>query len=644
MPIKLKNNVVSTLATAINASDVGLAVAPGTGVLFPTLTASDYFYATLVSAGGAQEVVRVTARVGDTMTIQRGQDDSTPQSFAAGSRIEMRINAQAVADAAGSINRAVVYVDAFGAVGDGVADDTTAIRNAFNATPRNGTVEFGVNKTYRITGTIFGYDISIEGNGSTLVSTGPFAQLRIRQLKGPVAVNIPATAGQTSFDLGVTTTVAVGDLVKFRSNTERLPLYFHGFYATVIGVTGTTISVDRSCYANFNIDNVDIYGASDGVVIRHLNGVQTFTQAGSEQCWQVIGNNVVFEGCTLIGSPQTARGITGLGTNITVRSCFVQGFLNIDGMGPGGGRVGYGSEIHGNNILWENCAFVECKDGTSTGSRDAICTNVTVRGCSSFARSNRASASFDAHSNVLDDFIVDGCYSDTSGKCVNVRNGSAIVQNSYFKTNATSVEGVTFVSVYESDVEHIIVRGNTCVRTGGSSNSLMYLNTTTPNPTSHKNITIDNNRLENCRLFDTDLGAVTGLVITNNYGRDVEWAIGFDDCTVTGLVFRDNDLTITNLLAAPSTIGSAAILNATISGNKLVMLPTSTALMRFPVSGFGIALRDMDFVNNNINATGMNASSYMLNFFNSVSVCYAMQVHWEHHKTWGELQIFYCYR
>jgi len=102
MAIKLKNNVSSTLASAINASDVGLVVAAGTGAQFPALGANDYFYATLVSPGGTQEVVRVTARVGDTMTVLRAQEGSAAQSFAAGARIEMRITAQSVFDAVSS--------------------------------------------------------------------------------------------------------------------------------------------------------------------------------------------------------------------------------------------------------------------------------------------------------------------------------------------------------------------------------------------------------------------------------------------------------------------------------------------------------------------------------------------------------------
>ena len=514
--------------------------------------------------------------------------------------------------------RDFISVTAFGAVGDGVTDDTVALQNAFNATPNGGVLEFEAGKTYLITSTLLGYNISLSGNGATLVSTGQFAQFSLRQNKGNIVVSIAATNGQYVFNLGVATSVAVGDIVRLRSNSDRLPAYKHGFLATVTNVAGNVITVDRSCYGNFTINLVDIFGASNGVTISNLNGRQTFTAAAGNQCWQVIGNNVTYQGCTLVGSAQTARGITGLGNNITVRNCYVEGFKNIDGDGSGG-RTGYGAEIHGNNLLWENCTFVECKDGTSTGSRECVNTNAIVRGCYSFARDLTASASFDAHANLLDDFIVDGCYADTTGKGVNIRNGRGIVQNSYFQTTATSSSGANFVSVYESTAENIIIRGNTFVRTGGSTNNVIYINSTTPDPNGAKNITIDNNRITNARIFDTDSGAVTKITVTNNYGREVDWVVGFDDCNITDLVISGNDFTLNNIFSAVGTISSASINFASISDNKFSSLATSLNLMRFPLSSFLVSLNGLNFTNNYIDATGMSATSYMIDLFQSVS-------------------------
>lgn len=93
MSIVLKNNAESTLATAINATDTGLVVAAGDGAKFATLSGDEYFYLTLTSTGGTTEIVKVTARVGDTMTIARAQQGTSGQSFAVGSRVEQRVTA-----------------------------------------------------------------------------------------------------------------------------------------------------------------------------------------------------------------------------------------------------------------------------------------------------------------------------------------------------------------------------------------------------------------------------------------------------------------------------------------------------------------------------------------------------------------------
>jgi hypothetical protein len=107
---------------------VGAVLTAGDGAEFPTLGTGDYFYATLTSIGGTQEIVKATARVGDTVTIARAQEGTTAQSFAAGSRFESRVTAQSVLDT-GRYSETVSVKD-YGAVGDGATDDTIAFSSA----------------------------------------------------------------------------------------------------------------------------------------------------------------------------------------------------------------------------------------------------------------------------------------------------------------------------------------------------------------------------------------------------------------------------------------------------------------------------------------------------------------------------------
>ena len=98
MGIKLKNNAVSTLSLGISETDVGLIVASGDGSKFPVLGSGDYFYATLSSSSTFYEIVKVTARSGDAMTIARAQEGTLPLAFPANSRIELRVTAQSILD------------------------------------------------------------------------------------------------------------------------------------------------------------------------------------------------------------------------------------------------------------------------------------------------------------------------------------------------------------------------------------------------------------------------------------------------------------------------------------------------------------------------------------------------------------------
>lgn len=157
MSIKLKNNAVGFLATTINASDTGLVLQTGTGANFPTLGARDYFYATIESTGGTTEVVKVTARSGDAMTVVRAQEGTAANSFAAGSRVELRVTAQSVYDV--SRYDQTVSLSDFGAVGNGTTDDTAAIQAAINFCSSLGDsglkcITAPSNKSYRITNTL----------------------------------------------------------------------------------------------------------------------------------------------------------------------------------------------------------------------------------------------------------------------------------------------------------------------------------------------------------------------------------------------------------------------------------------------------------------------------------------------------------
>ena len=101
MALLFTNNASTTLSSGCAPTDGSLVLAAGTGALFPSPNPinSDYFYATLQTAAGALEIVKVAGRSGDTLTsVTRGVDGTTAQTFASGTVVEQRVVSQTLRD------------------------------------------------------------------------------------------------------------------------------------------------------------------------------------------------------------------------------------------------------------------------------------------------------------------------------------------------------------------------------------------------------------------------------------------------------------------------------------------------------------------------------------------------------------------
>lgn len=89
------NNAGSTLASSITNVATSLTLATGQGALFPSLVGGDTFVLTLTQAATetSWEIVEVTARSGDVLTIVRAQEGTAASAWGAGAKAELRITA-----------------------------------------------------------------------------------------------------------------------------------------------------------------------------------------------------------------------------------------------------------------------------------------------------------------------------------------------------------------------------------------------------------------------------------------------------------------------------------------------------------------------------------------------------------------------
>jgi hypothetical protein len=157
MGIKIENNAASTLTTSVGTADTTIVLASGGGSLFPTLGAGDYFWATLVGEVDAThlEIVKVTARSGDALTVIRAQEGTIAKAFAPNDKFEMRITAQTMRDYSDAANLTGVLSIAQGGTGQ---TTEAGVRSALNVPTRTGGDASGI------------WGISITGSAPTLTT------------------------------------------------------------------------------------------------------------------------------------------------------------------------------------------------------------------------------------------------------------------------------------------------------------------------------------------------------------------------------------------------------------------------------------------------------------------------------------------
>tara|TARA_R100001082_G_scaffold21067_1_gene10137 strand:+ start:697 stop:1188 length:492 start_codon:yes stop_codon:yes gene_type:complete len=105
---QFSNNAYGLLNAGITDTATSVTLQSGNGARFPSLSGSQYFYATLVDASNNLEIVKCTARSSDVLTIAREQEGTTGRAFVSGDRLELRMTAQAILDA----TSAAVDIDA----------------------------------------------------------------------------------------------------------------------------------------------------------------------------------------------------------------------------------------------------------------------------------------------------------------------------------------------------------------------------------------------------------------------------------------------------------------------------------------------------------------------------------------------------
>lgn len=99
MTVLFSNDAATTLAGGISNVATSALLAAGSGILFPNPTNGDYFILTFTdeATGQLHEIVHVTARAGDVITLLRGREGTAAKAWVAGDLVDHMCTAGSMA-------------------------------------------------------------------------------------------------------------------------------------------------------------------------------------------------------------------------------------------------------------------------------------------------------------------------------------------------------------------------------------------------------------------------------------------------------------------------------------------------------------------------------------------------------------------
>lgn len=209
--LKITNNFSAPLAAGINSAATTVTLSAGYGARLTQYAAGEYEYMTLVDQSNNMEIVKVTSRTGDILTIIRAQDGTSARDFIVGDICTSRPCRAALYDAM-EVNLAKANVDS----------------QAFTGTPSLPTGATGVTQT--------------QGNNSTKLATTAYT-------------DAAKAAAIAYVDAAVAT--------KFESAELDCPLNGNISAAHSLGVVPTLTQAVFRCK---NASNVHGYAVGDDVV------------------------------------------------------------------------------------------------------------------------------------------------------------------------------------------------------------------------------------------------------------------------------------------------------------------------------------------------------------------------------------------
>lgn len=394
----------------------------------------------------------------------------------------------------------LVDVTQFGALGDGVADDTNAIKAAYDAIPAGWVLKFPPARTFRLDQLQVRRSIKIDARGSTLVQiddspiiqwfSSPETKISVTGITTVVwtAPNAANTSTVSQLTLASAPPFSAGDVIKIasedsipggESTNQRV-----GEFVVVGEVTGTTVTLTQQLFDSY-VTNPEVAPLSS--LKADIQGGEFYAEAAGDAAgWNA--NMLRFQNCGKV----TIKGFDmhdSYGAAIALLNCYdvdiSDGSLYNLSNEPSNNRFGYGitaqsssfgrvSKVYARNLRHLITSSTAQSANTTFENRGRA-SHWVITGCSG---QGNHSATFDTHQTAYD-WSFFGCQSagvfsgeSSEGTGFNLRgtrilafgctSDSEVVGFNVFSANPGGSEDISIINcaAYTSAKEALRVRNN----------------------------------------------------------------------------------------------------------------------------------------------------------------------------------------
>lgn len=388
-------------------------------------------------------------------------------------------------------------LESFGAVGDGVTSDYTAIKNALNS----------ANTTILGTpGKIYAFDTSIklphgktfDGQGATLKSIAglPQGQNYIythadMNVYDTGSKSLAVVEGQTKFVHPVAANYIVGDLILlkgpvFTTDNDSMSgggQYKYGWFSEVTAKSGDTLTLKHPCVKGFRVTGFRLYsrtGKGSGYLgdMTFKNWTLDLTDRTSGRAVEIeTVKNVTIQNLIINGTPsnRTAmnQGIEVHGVNVLIDHCTVHGGqVGYDESNAAGGPLSgaYAIAPQGQDVTVQYCKTYDWKSGIVGGGWQRDYLTITLAALyDTVVRAAGTGSGINFHGGgggrIIGNVLTFG---QGDRDCITVRFDHVRVENNTINYDGTLGSGVVAsptgsfyaIDIFENATTDILIRNN----------------------------------------------------------------------------------------------------------------------------------------------------------------------------------------